>query len=56
MAIENLHQRLGAVLQQMEAVGDLDRVRSAAAHAVGVGAGPVAGDDLGTGMALQPAG
>ena len=38
----------------MPAVSDLDCFRGALAGAVGVGAGPVAADDLGSGVLLQP--
>ena len=43
-------QRLGEVLQQVEAVGDLHGPWCAAASAVGVGAGAVARHDLDPGM------
>jgi hypothetical protein len=44
----------GEVVPQMPAISDLDRLGRAAAGAVGVGTGPVAADDLGAGMRLQP--
>ena len=49
-------QRLGQVLQQVEAVGDLHRLGRAAPGAVGVGAGAVARHDLDPGVLAQPAG
>jgi hypothetical protein len=42
------------VAQQVPAVRDLDRVRRAAAHAVGVGPGAVARDDLDAGVRPEP--
>jgi hypothetical protein len=47
---------LGEVLPQVEPVGDLDRVRCPGPGAVGVGARPVAADDLDPGVGCQPAG
>ena len=38
----------------MPAIGNLDRIRSTGPHAVGMAAGPIAGDDLDAGMRLQP--
>ena len=55
MAGEHHLQRLGQVLQQMEAVGDLHRLGRAASRALSVGAGAIAGDHLDTGMRAQPA-
>ena len=49
-------QRLGQVLQQVEAVGDLRRPGRAAPGAVGVGAGAVARHDLDAGVLPQPCG
>ena len=49
-------QRLGQVLQQVEAVGDLHRPGRAAPDAVGVGAGAVARHDRDPGVLAQPAG
>ena len=51
---EHHFQRLGQVLQQVEAVGDLHRRRGAATRALGVGAGAVACDHRDTGMRAQP--
>jgi len=47
-------QRLGQVLQEVEAVGDLHRLGRAAPDAVGVGAGAIAGDHRDAGVLAQP--
>ena len=47
---------LGQVVVEMPPVGDLDCLRGALAGAVGVGAGPVPADHLGSGVLLQPFG
>ena len=47
---------LGQVVVEMPPVGDLDCFRGALARAVGVGAGPVPADHLGSGVLLQPLG
>jgi hypothetical protein len=47
---------LGHVLPQVEAVGDLDRVRCPGPGAVGVRAGTVPADDLDAGVSGQPVG
>lgn len=44
------------ILPEMEAVGDLDRVRSTSAGPIGVRAAPVTANDLGAGMGARPAG
>ena len=44
----------GEVVIQVPAVSDLDRVRGALPCAVGVGAGPVPADHLGSGVLAQP--
>src|SRR3954468_12817930 len=56
MTRESAAPGIAQIAQQVEAVGHLDRLRSAGAHAVGKGTGPVAGDDLDAGMRLQPGG
>ena len=56
MGHEHQFQRLGQVLQQVEAVRHLHRPGSAAAGALGIGAGAVTGDDLHTGVGAQPGG
>jgi hypothetical protein len=48
--------RLGEVVPQMPAVGDLDRLRCAAGGAVGVEAGAVPADHLGARPGLEPVG
>jgi hypothetical protein len=52
--VERLGQGVAEVAQQVPAVGDLDRLRRAAADAVGVGAGAVTRDDLHAGVGPQP--
>ncbi len=56
MGGEHHLQHLGQVLQQVEAVGDLNCPRRTVAGALGVGAGAIAGDHLHAGMAAQPCG
>jgi hypothetical protein len=46
MMIEHAAQRIPAVAQQMPAIGDLDGLRRPLAGSIGVGAGPIAHDDL----------
>ena len=46
MVIEHTAQRITAVAQQMPPVGDLDGLRRPLAGSIGVGAGPIADDDL----------
>ncbi len=47
---------IAEVTQQVPAVRHLDRIRRTLAHAVRVGAGPVARDDLDPGMLTKPSG
>ena len=54
MGDERQFERFGQVLQQVEAVRDLHRPRRAAAGALGVGAGAVAGDHVDAGVLAQP--
>lgn len=54
MPFKNASQRTTEIAQKMPAVGDLNCIRGAAADALGVGAGTVAGDDFHTGVVLQP--
>jgi hypothetical protein len=56
MVIEHTAQRITAVAQQMPSVGDLNGLRRPLAGAVGVGAGPIADDDLDRWMIPQPRG
>jgi hypothetical protein len=56
MAVESVAHGIPEIAQQVEAIGNLDRLRSPDSNAVGIGAGPVAGDDLDAGMGLQPGG
>src|SRR3954447_21842369 len=56
VAVESVAHGIAQIAQQVEAIGNLDRLRSAGANAVGEGAGAVAGDDLDAGMRLQPGG
>ena len=56
MVIEHPAQRIAAVAQQMPPVGDLDGLRRPLAGALGVGAGPIAHDDLDRRMVLEPRG
>ena len=54
MAVENPGQSIAEVAQKMPAIHDLDRGWSAGPHTVGVGPGPVTGNDLHARMRLQP--
>jgi hypothetical protein len=54
MTVEDRLEGVGGVAQQMKTIGDLDRLGSALADAVGIGTGPVTGNDLDTGMLFQP--
>ncbi len=56
MAIDDGADGFAEIAQEMPAVRDLDRVGGALAHAVRVGAGPVACDDLDPGMLAKPLG
>jgi len=56
MGAEHQFQRLGQVLQQVEAVRDLHRPGCAMACALGKGARPVARDHLDTRVLAQPRG
>ncbi len=56
LAINNGADGIAEVAQQMPAVCHLDRVRRTLAHAVRIGAGPVARDDLDPGVPAQPPG
>ena len=47
---------IAKVAQQVPAVGHLDRIRCSLAHAIRVGAGPVARDDLDPGVLTKPSG
>ena len=54
MPASGVAQRVTEIAQQVPAVGDLDSARSAATGTISVGTGPIAGDDLDTGIALEP--
>jgi hypothetical protein len=54
VSVEYRLEGIGGIAQQMKPISDLDRLGSALADAVGKGAGPVAGDDLGTRMLFEP--
>jgi hypothetical protein len=56
MVIEHTAQRITAVAQQMPPVGDLNGLRRSLAGSIGVGAGPIADDDLDRWMVLEPRG
>ena len=56
MVIEHAAERITAVAQQMPPVGDLDGLRRPRAGSIGVGAGPIAHDDLDRRMVLEPRG
>ncbi len=56
VTVESVADGVAEIAQQVEAVGNLDRLRSAGPDTVGIGAGPVAGDDLDAGVCLQPGG
>src|SRR4051812_50106618 len=56
MVIEHTAERITAVTQQMPPVGDLNGLRRSLAGALGVGAGPIADDDLDRRMVLEPRG
>ena len=54
MSVKDACQGVAEIAQQMPPIGNLDRIRSTGPHAVGIVAGPIAGDDLDAGMRLQP--
>src|SRR5215203_5313588 len=56
MVIEYTAERITAVAQQMPPVGDLNGLRRSLAGSIGVGAGPIADDDLDRRMVLEPRG
>jgi hypothetical protein len=56
MVIEHTAERITAVAQQMPPVGDLNGLRRSLAGSIGVGAGPIAHDDLDRWMVLEPRG
>ena len=56
MVIEHTAERITAVAQQMPPVGDLNGLRRSLAGSIGVGAGPIADDDLDRRMVLEPRG
>ena len=56
VAVDHGADRLAEVAQQMPSISDLDRIWRTLPHAVGVGAGPVTGNDLDAGMLTQPGG
>jgi hypothetical protein len=56
MVIEHTAERITAVAQQMPPVGDLNGLRRSLAGSIGVGAGPIADDDLDRWMVLEPRG
>jgi len=56
VAVDHGADGIAEVAQQVPAVGDLDRIRRTLAHAVRVGAGSVARDDLDPGVLTKPSG
>src|SRR4051794_31222742 len=56
MVIEHTAERITAVAQQMPPVGDLNGLLRSLAGSLGVGAGPIAHDDLDRRMVLEPRG
>ena len=56
MGVQDLVEGFGAVLSQVQAVRDLDRVGGALPASVRIGSGPIPGDYPDTGMGLSPQG
>ncbi len=56
LAVNHAADRIAKVAQQVPAIRDLDRVRRTLPHAVRVGAGPVARDNLDARVLTQPPG
>jgi hypothetical protein len=54
MPIESPRHGIIEVAQEMPPIADLDGIRSPTADAVGIAAGAITGNDLSTGMILQP--
>jgi hypothetical protein len=52
--VKHPKERFRTVVQQMPAIRNLKGTWSTAAHAVGIGAGPIARDNLNAGMLAQP--
>ena len=56
LAVNHAADRIAEVAQQVPAIRDLDRLRRALPHAVRIGAGPVARDNLDAWVLAQPRG
>ena len=56
MGVKHLIEGFGEVLQQVKAIGDLDRVGGALPGPVRIGSGPIPGDHADAGMGLEPEG
>ena len=56
MGVKHRVEGFGQVLQQVKAVGNLDRVWGTWPGAVCIGSGPIAGDHADAGIGLQPSG
>jgi hypothetical protein len=56
MGVQHLIESFGEVLQQVKAIGDLDRLGGTLPGPVRVCSGPIAGDHADAGMGLQPEG
>jgi hypothetical protein len=56
LAVDNGTDGIAKVAQQMPPIGYLDRFRRALPYAIGIGAGPVARDDLDPGVLAKPFG
>ena len=52
LGVKYLVEGFGQVLQQVQAVGHLDRVWGTVLGPVRIGSGPIAGDNADTGMGL----
>ncbi len=56
MSVKDLIEGFGEVLQQVKAIGDLDRVWGALPGPVRIGSGPIPGDHADARMGLEPEG
>jgi hypothetical protein len=56
MHLEHTQQHLRAILEEMPAVGDLERCGSTVAGTLGIDTSAVAADHLHAGMLLEPLG
>ena len=56
VGVTHLVEGFGQVLQQVQAISNLDRVWGTVLGPVRIGSGPIAGDHADTGMGLEPEG